>query len=135
MSKAVKEEIDVDEGARGFAVLIQQLAEGAFHAEVSEEMQAVCKKLSELAYAYGSKQKGTLTLTLSLSADDNGTMTVDADVKTKTPKPRRERSLFFLTKGNNLVRENPRQRKLPLREVPGAGPVRDVEDRRATRDV
>jgi hypothetical protein len=136
MSKAVKdEEIDVDEGARGFAILIQQLADGAFHAELSEEMQGVCKKLSELAYAYGSKQRGTLTLTLSLSASDNGTVTVDADVKTKTPKPRRETSLFFMTKGSNLVRENPRQRKLPLREVPGTGPARDVEDRRGTRDA
>jgi hypothetical protein len=134
MSK-VKETIETEEGARGFAVLIQQLGEGDFHADVSSELQKVSGLLSELANQYGGKAKGTLTITLALSAEDNGTITIDADVKTKTPKLRRARSLFFVTKGNNLVKENPRQRKLPLREVPGTGPARDVEDHRATRDV
>ena len=42
------------------------------------------------------------------------------------PKPARKRGRFWVTPGGHLSPENPRQRKLPLMEVPAA-PRRAVD--------
>lgn len=107
----------VDEGARSFAVLLQNLGEGTFHAEASEVLHELCKKLQDHAVDFG-KAKGTLTVTLAVEIDREGVVTVDPDVKTKAPKPARKRGRYWLTAGGNLSPENPKQQKLPLREVP-----------------
>ncbi len=115
------------EGVRGFAVLLQQLDEGSVHAELSEVVQRVTKELSELSDANGATAKGSITLTLSLAARSNGTVDVNADVKVKTPKPRRAASTFWATASGNLSPENPKQTRLPLREVTAAAEVpRDI---------
>lgn len=116
----------VVEGARGFGALLHQVDDGCAHAELSEELQRLGGTLNAQAIQYGAKSKGTLTLTLTLTAEANGTVNVDYDVKVKTPKPKRPRSVFWLTRGNNLTPENPKQQRLPLREVPVQGPARDV---------
>lgn len=127
------DEVEDREGARGFAVVLQQLDDGCFHAEVSEALRKLNRELSDMANSHGGKVKGTMTLALTLTAQDDGTISIDCDVKTKSPKPRRPRSLFWLTKGDNLTLDNPRQQKLPLRDVGGAGRARDVGGRRAAR--
>ncbi len=116
-----------DEGARGFAVLVQQIDDGMLHAELSEVVQEISGELSKHAINTGGVAKGSITLTLNLSAKANGTVSVEADVKTKRPKAKRPGSVFWLTAGDNLSPENPRQTKLPLREVPRAE-AREVTD-------
>ena len=108
------------EGPRGFAVLVQQIDDGELHAELSAEIKRLSGDLSEHAEKTGATAKGAITLTLSLSAKANGTVSVEADVKTKSPKAKRPGSTFWITKGGNLSAENPRQARLPLREVPTA---------------
>lgn len=109
-----------DEGTRSFAVLLQAVDEGALHAELGEAVQHVTKELSKIVDLGAKNAKGTLTLKLSFDARANGTITLTGDVTTKTPKPVRGGSVFWATKGNNLSPENPRQQKLPLREVPAS---------------
>lgn len=111
---------DADEGARSFAVLLQNVDDGCLHAELGEAVQEVTKELSKVIDQGAQKAKGVLTLKLTFDARSNGTITLTGDVVTKTPKPVRGGSVFWATKGNNLSLENPRQQKLPLREVPNA---------------
>lgn len=106
-----------EEGARGFAVTLQQIDEGRFHAEVSEAVHALNRSLDSHATTYGVTAKGELTLVLRLAASPNGTVQVLGEVRTKTPKPPRSGSVFWLTRGLNLSPENPKQTKLPLQQV------------------
>ncbi|MCL2726307.1 MAG: hypothetical protein FWD69_17945 [Polyangiaceae bacterium] len=130
-------EASEDEGDRSFAVFLQQIEDGAFHAEISSELRALSVKLDEHVTTYGVDAKGSLTITISLAAMRNGTIAAIGDVKKKEPKAKRAGGVFWLTKGKNLTLENPRQQKLPLREVPANNDrVRDLPvDARTTRQI
>lgn len=114
-----------DEGARSFAVLLQAIGEGTFHAECSEQLHELTRRLEAHAYDF-SKAKGTLTLALTVEIDREGVVTIDPDLKLKVPKPARKKGRFWVTPGGNLSPENPKQTTLPLREVPAARAPRDM---------
>lgn len=125
-----------EEGARDFAVFLTHIDDGTVHADASRDLHALVAKLSDYVTQHGGKAKGSLILTVNLSALQNGTVDVVADVKVKEPKAVRARSVFWVTKGNNLSHENPRQQKLPLREVPPATRARELDaDDRTTRTL
>lgn len=109
-----------DEGPRGFSVLLQQIDDGSLHAELSETTQKLITELTNQADRYGTKTKGSLTVTLAFTANTKGNVEVVSEVKTKTPKEKRMPTVMFVTPGGNLSPENPRQQRLPLREVPAA---------------
>lgn len=112
------EEAPKDEGPRAFAVLLQQIGDGELHDELGLRMQELVATVSQFSDRFQREGKGTLTLVLGVTALGNGTITIAGDIKTKTPSAKRAGSVFFRTPGNNLSVENPRQQKLPLREVP-----------------
>lgn len=114
----IESETPDEEGTRGFAVLLQQVEEGALHAELSDELRDVCRDLHRMAKNYEQKAKGSLTLVLELVADPSGILTVKPSVTKKIPKAKRSGSAFWITGGGNLSVENPRQPRLPIREVP-----------------
>jgi hypothetical protein len=115
-----------ENGARGFAVILQQINEGTLHAELSEELQRLSKVLEAHANETG-KAKGTLTLKLALEVDHLGVARIFPEVVVKEPKPLRGAAVFWLDKASNLLPENPKQTKLPLREVPKRDePARDI---------
>ena len=107
----------VNEPPRGFAVLLQQIDDGALHSEVSEALHTLNGQLAEYVSDYRQTAKGELVIRLSLAAHEDGTVKVLGEVKTKAPKKKQRGQLFWMTKGNNLSPESPRQTKLPLREV------------------
>lgn len=115
-----------EEGARSLAVLLQAIGEGTFHAECSEELHQMVRKLEQHAYDF-SKAKGTITIALTVDIDREGVVTIDPDVKVKVPKPARKKGRFWVTPGGNLSPENPKQQKLPLRDVGASAPLRDVD--------
>lgn len=117
---------ETTEAPRGFAVLVQQIEDGDLHAEISAAIQALNGKLDDYVRAYESTAKGEITIKLAFTAHPNGTVGVHGTVTSKAPPRKKRGSVFWLTKGNNLSPENPRQTKLPLREVPSAAPVRDL---------
>ncbi len=127
-----KDEKSSDEGVRDFGVFLTHIDDGTLHEDAGRDLQRLAAKLSDHVAQHGGKAKGTLTLTVNLTALANGTVDVVADVKVKEPKAVRARSVFWLTKGNNLSHENPRQQKLPLREVPPARTARDLDDSERT---
>lgn len=107
-----------DEGARSFALLLQHIDDGALHAELSETVQATCKQLATLVDSLGSDQKASITLKIDLLYCRNGMLIIKGNVDDKTPKMPHAPTVAWLSKNNNVVFENPRQQKLPLREVP-----------------
>jgi hypothetical protein len=86
--------------------------------ELGAKLRELVGSVTEFSERYQREGKGTLTLVLNVKALGNGSIAVAGDVKTKLPVAKRAGSLFWPTKGNNLTIENPRQQKLPLREVP-----------------
>lgn len=126
-----------DEGTRPFGHFLQQVEEGAFHADLSDTLQSTCKELESRASRFEAKQKGSLTVQFDFVVNPNGTVSVRTNFKTKLPPIPRQESTFWLTKSSNLVGENPRQTKLALREVPAANVApRDIPDEpRAARQI
>lgn len=110
-----------ESGPRAFAVLFQQIANGALQDEATVEFHELLKYLSLQASAGGPSgtAKGRLTIALAVSVGANGHVGIKYDVTTKEPKPERSDDLFFLTPGKNLSRDNPVQPDLfGPREVP-----------------
>jgi hypothetical protein len=129
------EEIN-EEGPHSFAHQIALMCDGETNAEASEEMHDLLKRLRAEASARRKKVKGTLKLELTLEVDDNDVVGLSYSIKCKAPEPRRQTQVLWLSKGGNLSPENPRQQKLPLREVGGRDePAREVRDTGTTREV
>lgn len=112
-----KEEKRLAEGPRSFAVFLGQIDEGSFQSELSATLQKLSAQLGDYATATCGLAKGAMTITLAFTTEPTGTVTVEAGLKIKEPQARRPRSVFWLTGGANLSPDNPRQQRLPLREV------------------
>lgn len=108
-----------DTAPRSFAVFIHDLADGDANRELSELLHELVKKLAADAYNRASVSKGKLGVKFNVSVDPRGQVVIGWDASTTEPKPPRTGGVMWLDKGNNLVAENPRQQKLPLREVGG----------------
>lgn len=65
---------------------------------------------------------GELSIKLKIKANGEHSVIITDEVKTKVPEKSRGETLFFATSGGSLLREDPRQEKLPLRAVSEAIP-------------
>jgi hypothetical protein len=113
------------EGPRSFAVFVRQLADGDAEREASEALHELLESLRKEAEAQGAA-KGILTLKFALTVDAMNQVEIAYDISTKEPTPLRPKAHLWITKGGNIVFENPRQQKLPLREVNVHGETREV---------
>lgn len=109
---------------RSFAVFLTQCREGALHSEASAQLAKLLTEMKRVAQSAG-KAKGVLTMTLAFELED-GVVEVTGDVKTKEPKLPTGRAVFWLDESNHLVTENPRQTKLPIRDVSAPTTARDA---------
>jgi hypothetical protein len=114
------------EGPRSATVFVANLAEGACAAQLSEELHELARTMQREAYSRDTKVKGELTLKLRFVAKPNGVVDVEYKIKSKAPAKKTAPATLWLTDGGNLVNENPRQMKLPIREVPRPAPVREI---------
>src|SRR5580693_1538437 len=105
-----------DEGPKAFANLLTLFEDGELHADLSGELLALNRKLSEHAKLRG-KAKGELVLLVKLDCDEYGVVTVVTSYKIKAPVPPRRKTTMWLTPGSNLSPANPNQVSLPLHEV------------------
>lgn len=118
-----------DEGPRDFSRILMLLDEGVAHCTLSEELQKLTRAVQTQAKARSKKVAGTLSLTLQLACDETGVVSIAYDVARKDPKPKRSQTLLWITKGGNLTEHNPRQQRLPLREVTGGqAAAREIDD-------
>ncbi len=98
--------------SRPFADLLREHRNGATHDELSDKLQELVAAVVE------EGKSGTLSLTISIKPMGKGDgFEVSAAVKLAAPKPTPGVSIFFASPENNLVRQDPRQTNLELREV------------------
>lgn len=104
-----------------FLEFLPEISDGDLVRDTQEqfaELIAACRHSA----ATGGKGSGSLTLTIGIRFE-RGAADVEGAVKIKVPKARYQRSLFFSTAdGNGLVRRDPRQQELDIKDAP-AGPT------------
>lgn len=106
---------------RSFAILLGELEDGLLLKDLTEEIKNVTMELEQVSLRKGGQAvKGSLTLKLSIVAKE-GTIEIVPDLATKTPTMARRRSIFWRGKDGVLVRSDPNQPDLPLRDVNAQG--------------
>lgn len=107
--------------ARPFYDFLREHRNGVTHDELADA-------LNELVAAVNEEGKaGTLTFTVSIKPmGKSDGLEVSADIKVKPPKKTAGVSIFFSTPDNNLVRQDPRQQSMELREVAPSSPARSL---------
>lgn len=69
-----------------------------------------------------TRKAGEISIKLKIKANGETSVMIVDEIKTKVPQEARGETLFFTTSNGDLIRDDPRQSKLPLREVPEAQP-------------
>lgn len=115
---------DLDQ-VKPFGQFLHEQRNGALHDDPSRGLVELVNACVETG------KKGMLTLKVTISPnDDEETLVVLDDIVLKVPKPTTKAGLFYFDKDGNLLRRNPRQEELPLREVAGgkADEPRDLRE-------
>lgn len=112
---------------RSFAVFLTTLGGGDAEVQASQELLLIAKAVAAQARAQRKEVKGSLTLKLAFACDEGGVVDVTYAIERKEPKPRRPSTVLWVDKTGNLVTENPKQGRLPIRDVSSKkGPAREV---------
>jgi hypothetical protein len=111
---------DSDTQVRPFGAVLQELARGQVHNQLSEHLAGLTAAVRETG------RKGTLTLTLTVDLAGKGAeaLTVTARVEAKPPRQGLPPSIFFADQAGNLTRHDPNQPTLPLRALQDADNTR-----------
>jgi hypothetical protein len=98
--------------ARPFYDFLREHRNGLTHDELATGLNDLVAAVCE------ENKAGTLTFSVSVKPMGKGDgLEVSAEVKTKLPKKTPGVSIFFATPENNLVRQDPRQQSMELREI------------------
>jgi hypothetical protein len=99
--------------ARPFLDFLREHRSGVTHDLLSDKLQELVAAVTQ------EERAGTLTLKISVKPMGKGDgLEVTASVEMKAPKETPGTAIFFPTPENNLVRVDPRQQAMDLREVP-----------------
>lgn len=107
-----------------FADVLKQLAGGQVYTDLSD-------KLTETVLAVQETRKvGEVTIRLKIKPNgEHGVMIAD-EVKVKVPERPRGETMFFVNAAGHLMRNDPRQEVLPLRQISsgavGGEPLRTI---------
>lgn len=98
--------------ARPYADLLREHRGGLTHEELSDALRDLVIAVAEEGKA------GSLTFTVKIKPMGKGDgLEISADIKSKPPAKTPGVSIFFATPDGALVREDPRQKNLELREI------------------
>lgn len=123
-----KQQESKEEGPRSFSRFLHTLADGEAESTLSYQLHELMKRCQEEAITRVGMVKGALSLKLRFAIDEHGHAEIAYDVAIKEPARKTSKGHFWLTKHGNLTAENPKQTKLPLRDVGGREPARQVID-------
>jgi hypothetical protein len=105
----------------GFIKFLQEHRGGHTHDDLSDALRELIAAVSD------EGRGGTLTLTISVKPIGKGDgLEVGADFKINAPKPKVGVSIFFASPEGDLVRQDPRQQTMELREVGPASVARSL---------
>lgn len=102
---------DEERAVRPFAAWLQDHRGGRLHAELT----AVLADVTDAVKAHN--KAGSVTVKIDLKPQGNMVVVSDR-VTAKLPEGDPDIALYFVDDDGNLVRDDPNQPKLPLREVP-----------------
>lgn len=95
-----------------FMDILREHRSGATHAELTEALQLLTAAVVE------ERKGGSLTLRITVKPLAKGDgLEVSASVKLDAPQPVPGVSIFYPTPGNDLVRQDPRQQAMDLKEI------------------
>lgn len=90
--------------------------------EAIHELSEALAKVSEAALLTGRAGAVMIKFTVKAAGKTANALVIEDDITTKMPKADKVNSIFFYDHGA-LVRDNPKQLKLALKEVPGGAPA------------
>lgn len=97
--------------SRSFIDILRECQRGAALLDLDD-------RLSELTSAVlQNRGAGKITLVIAMKPDGDNSVEVDTKVTLAKPNAKRGKSIFFVNKEMDLVRNDPRQPDLPLRAV------------------
>lgn len=85
---------------------------GQFLGELTDELYAIVRQVQE------TRKAGSLTIKLNVKPTAKDVVSVAADFTSKKPEEGRPETTFFVGNDGSLLRKDPKQPDLPLREVP-----------------
>jgi len=85
----------------------------------SHELDEALAQAVQAVKTTGKVAKITFEIVIRPNDRDADTVTVEDSIKVKTANPPRKAALFFTDDGGRLLRDNPKQAKLPFREIEG----------------
>jgi len=102
--------------ARPFADILRELGGGNTYDELTARLAEVVDAVTQ------THKMGEISIKLKVKPNGDSGVIVADEIKSKVPEPPRGDTVFFVTAGGSLVRQDPRQQDLPLRSVAGAKP-------------
>lgn len=97
---------------RSFADVLREVSGGRAYENANARLAEV------VAGVLDSRKAGEITLKLKVTPNGDNTVKVTVQTTAKVPEPNIGDSIFFASEDGDLTRDDPRQEKLPLREVP-----------------
>lgn len=127
---------DETSGPRNFAADFAEFADGEFNTLCGVAQQKLLGELQDNALSQGTagKAKGTMVIKIDYLVTAKGALGISPGLKVTSPKPIVPPTAAWVDKNANITRADPRQQRLPLREVPQPGPARDVLRDTADKD-
>jgi hypothetical protein len=102
--------------ARQFADVLRDLGGGNTYDELTARLAEVVEAVTT------TRKVGEISIKLKVKPNGDAGVIVADEIKSKIPEQTRGDTVFFVTSGGSLVRQDPRQQDLPLRQVPAAVP-------------
>jgi len=105
----------------GIIGLLQQHRNGATQDEIADALRDLVAAISD------ENKAGKLTITIAIRPMGKGDgLDVAVDCKASPPKQTPGSAIFFASPDNNLVRNDPRQANLELRDITPASAARGL---------
>ncbi len=106
-----------------FAAFVQEQRGGALHGEMSDGLVELVQAVRETGKA------GTIALTVKVAPNKDGvTVTVTDKMKLTLPEGERGAAIFFADEHGNLMRRDPRQLEMPLKELRRPDIAKDADE-------
>jgi hypothetical protein len=105
-----------------FSDVLGNLEGGRTFAELNDQLQDVVTAVME------HNKPGEITVVLKISPNGQHAVSVAAAIKSKAPEANRGVTTFYADGAGNLLRRDPRQPELPLRDIaePPRGELRNA---------
>lgn len=114
--------------SRPFIEMLADLEGG----RTAEDLTSAMTELTSAVVAL--RKGGTLTLTIGVQPNGETSLEIGAKIKSNIPEPGREKTIMFADEFGGLRREDPRQPRLPLREVERPV-VKEVDEKHELKQV